>query len=447
MRYGINRVFALVATTALLALPSLAFAAENVRSITIISKWGGLSFKPVPPEQYVITFADGRYSANGKAIDMRLVQNLMIAVNAPVLPEPQRENMGLTESWLGTHAESALATVHEPNALPEQRALFLRTFRDVNDVQQLLSLVSKPYTHTDDYPSIRVDIVALDGRTTSVDAFSQAPLMVPWQIKSGEHANETWNADIGRSIGALLPAKFLNAYLLQGETLEPRLAEVVMDETQTQWDILGAESQTHGLIAEPGASYRLEEAKVQTAYNDDFESSEQYEIENSSNFFSTLSRPQDPPNFKLYFVALHAGRDASPPSPITVDSYAQTVLGVPWMAKFIHQHPEWEIGIRIVDGRSLSPVGVERFARDMQQAGHPELIDRVRREAKDIALLMTERGRWLVFPDHSAILWRALDFDRPCWLGLKPESLPEHECEEGYNNCPAVRVSSSGRVE
>lgn len=442
-----NRVVAFVATIAFLALPLLASATRNVRTITITSKWGGLSFKPVPSEQYVISFANGRYSANGKVIDVQLVQNLMDALNAPVLPAAQLDNMGLTQSWLGAHAEEALTSLHVASALPEQRALFLRTFSDVRQAQQLLPLVSKPYTHTDDYPSIRVDIVALDGRATSVDAFSQAPLMVPWQIKYEGHTNKTWNADIGRSIGALLPAKFLNGYLLQGETLEPRLAEVVMDKIRIQWDILGAESETHGLIAELGTRYRLEEAKVQTAYDDDFESSEQYEAENSSNFFSTLSRPQDPSNFKLYFVALHAGHGASSPSPITVDSYAQTVLGVPWMAKFIHQHPEWPIGIRIVDGRSLSPIGVARFARDMQQAGHPELIDRVRREAKDIALLMTDRGRWLVFPDHSAILWRALDFDQPGWLGLKPESLPEHECGDGYSNCPSVRVSSSGRVQ
>lgn len=416
----------------------------SVQSIWIRSVWDGLSARPVTPERFRVTREGKHYVSKGNVLDTTRVERLVAAVLAPGVTKPNLASEHITAAWLDRHAHAAFASLNNAHVLPSQRRLFMHAFKDPAFVRTLVPEVSKPYTHTDDYPKIRIIIVTTEGQRIVADAFSQAPFMTPWTIQRGEKKIQTWTTDIGRALGMLLPKGFLNKERLSTQSLTDTLAQVVMEHIQTRWDILRAEHAAHGLISSLRKRYRLEEAEVTPAYNDDFESAKDFSRDDP-NLFTTLSRPGDPDNLKIFFTALHSGKMATAPDADKVAFYMRNVLQAPWIMKALAAHHQWQAGIRMFQGRSFNAPGMKQFAADMREIGRPELIPRVKREADKITLLISGRARWLVFPDHSAILWRALSFEPQGWLIIDRHARPENDCDDVYE-CPAIVVSPQGRV-
>lgn len=418
----------------------------GVASIVIDSRWAGLSAGPVPPTHVVVSWRAGHYVRDGKVIDAKWVQRLVTVLAADQVKSPSREALGLSQEWLIQHAQAALKGLYL-SASPAQARLFLSNYTNAVVVDEVLPDLCRRIQHTDDYPVVDVTVTMTDGRRIQFGAASQAPFMLPWYIGGGNSSVPTWNADISRAVAALLPAKALNRERLQANGLVDHLAGVLLDHIRNAWDMAGATGANSRLMEALRSSYTVQSARAMHAYNDDFESSAHFEKHHTLNIFTTLHRRGYPPNFKIFFVAPDGGKGVSAPSAEVVSRYARAVLSTPWLVKVIRQSSGASIGIRIIGNRSLSKQGVKQFTKDMRQAGRPDLARRVRREADKVALLIIKyRGRWLVFPDHSAILWRAYSFEPEDWLGFPEDAFTKHDCNEGYGTCPAAEIDPTGHI-
>ena len=183
---------------------------RHVRTITVRSAWGGLG-KPGRSD-IVIQHEGNRFVTNGRIVRSELVDALLSAIEEPVLSSPSGANLGVTAQWLKDHADEAgkFATYFDyETGTPEQKDLFRSAFTNNQTIQRRLDSLYAGF-HTDDYPHMRVELVLDDGSTVLIQSDSQHPFMIPWKVKRGDVASDTYNANISRALFALLPAQFTN---------------------------------------------------------------------------------------------------------------------------------------------------------------------------------------------------------------------------------------------
>lgn len=438
--------------------------AHTVRSITIKSESDAVRPPPMPLEEtseLIITHSGHHYVTNGKIIATKDVNALLSALQAPPIPIPTLSGMGLTPDWLAEHVDAALKSQKDMfdvmYAIPAQLELFRKTFINPQKVQKLLPDICNPPIPQDaGYRQINIEVKTESGEIFEAEAHSLAPLMVPWTIKHNGKTMKTWNIHISRAIRKLIPKHFLNADQLSDGQLEYSLAEATLDSIRDKWGMLAVKHYAPALITSLQNNYRLEHVELTFYYDDNLQPYKKYREKSSSRVLDVmLSRPAYPNNLKIYFDALNEGRNAHAPDSGMVNRYVQNVLNAPWIARQISKHPDWLFGLHITQHGSLTESGLMQFAMDMREAGHPELIERVRKHLKSISYLIPGAGprfsvgyaRWLIFPDHSAILWRAFsDWSREEWLGFDPKQFVGHDCNDNSGNCPAALIEPDGKI-
>lgn len=420
---------------------------RTVQEIEIHSGWGGLG----QHQDITVTIRgtpDG-FERNGKPVKPALVHALVSAAEARAISKPDPVNLGITKSWL----QSQLASVEGrmrgqmSAATTRQKALFESTFTDPEKVS---SIVPRLFTYTkfDDYPYAEVKIKFSDGSEVTLTSHSYYEFMLPWTTH-GANGEETYNADISRAISALLPSKSVNKERLEEVEFGFDLADAVMNSIDKEWKDIGAEDHAGDSLAKLRSRYTISASEINPYHNAEYGVSWRAKGPHETNLHVTLHRPGFPPNLAVEAVFLSEGGKIQ-----GVDEFLQTglryenlTLSVPWLMDWLGEHPDSHAWLFNVHGLSVGEHAMQTFSKDMELRKRNDLVEKVRAEQSEIALLKIDGADWLIFPDRHLLLWRYQWFRG--LLNWKPDDFGEGECAEyRVNNggCSGREVSSDGTL-
>jgi hypothetical protein len=415
---------------------------KNIK-VRVDSSWGGLG---APASSHF-----------NQTVQQEHAASLIRAIKKPPLKEPDASNLGVTSTWLRSHADKAgthMSRIHYAEGTEQQKDLFKAAFADKQTLGSRLKDVYAGF-HTDDYPHIRVRIWLDDGTVISLKTDSQNPFMLPWQISSNGTVTKTYNANISRALYALLPENFTNCERLISEQesslgLLGMLATETENAIESQWNLLGAEQVAPDALSILRRAYKVRRAEVNSYHNLNYGKEWSGGEPHEENLDVDLWRPGFPKNFVTSAILL---RDKGATQGVDSVSeraalYEKLVLSIKWLTDYFADHPQENAWLFYVHGESLTDKGMQIFAADMNGAGHPELVERVRPVMHQAALLETGFGDyWIILPDKSAVLWRWDSLSHI--LNWKPSQLPAHECT-AYSpvsgGCAGVVISPQGHL-
>jgi hypothetical protein len=397
---------------------TLAQPKTSIKTIEIHSRWSGLG--PAGESNLRIDQHDGTFQSNGKRIDNRLVIQLLQEIDASA-DFPTLQNLGITDSWLQAKAGSTL-----PDKLREspqsERNLFLDSFRNIRLVEKLLPDILRQ-GWTDDYPRIELRVVRSDGSTTLVGSERQNIFMTPFGITEQGRLRLSYNANLSRSIAALLPNGFTNRERLSGVRLASEVAEKVMTYLQDDLSLLETKNRLGPEVKQLEGRYTLQETAINYVSSVDVETvggrSRRWNAELQRNDLAKnirigVSLPYE--NNKLANFDLFLRN---------IDAIVALPLSVPWLSRYFSEHPETTMEIRFVTDRSMSPKAVSYFADTMKSLSAEALLAEVQPllGASSFVVITTPAGwsRWVVLPDRRMVLfdfqgnavlrWRPGDFE------------------------------------
>jgi hypothetical protein len=420
---------------------------KKVQEIVIHSGWGGLG----TPEDLTVTIVatpDG-FQRDGKPVKPALVQAVVAAVEAPPISKPDGANLGITKSWL----QSQLASVKDrmpakmSEATARQMALFESTF---TDPEKIGSVVPSLFTFTrfDDYPRTEFRIKFTDGSQLTLTSHSYYEFMLPWTGLESKN-DETYNADISRAISALLPLKAVNKERLAGSDFGFDLAEAAMNSLESQWKAIGAEDRAGDSLVTLRSRYTISASDINPYHNAEYGVSWSPKGPHETNLHVTLHRPDFPPNLAVEAIFLSQGGKIEGIDHFlkTAERYEELTLSVTWLMDWLRKHPEGHAWLFNVHGLSFGEHAMQTFTKDMSLRERGDLVEKVRSQQSQIALLKIDGADWLIFPDRHLLLWR-YEWSRGL-LNWTPNDFGEGECAEyRVNNggCSGREVSPEGKL-
>jgi hypothetical protein len=420
---------------------------KKIQEIVIHSGWGGLG----TPQDLAVTIVatPNGFKRDGKPVNAALVKALVSAAEAPPISKPDAPNLGITKSWL----QSQLALVEDrmpakmSEATARQKALFESTFTDSEKIGNVVPALFT-FTRFDDYPRAEVRIKFSDGSQISLTSNSYYEFMLPWTIHGSEN-EETYNADISRAISALLPSKSVNKERLADPDFGFHLADAVMNNIESQWKIIGAEGRAGDSLDKLRLRYTISASDINPYHNAEYGVSWRTKGPHETNLHVTLHRPDFPANIAVEGIFLSEGGRIQ-----GVDGFLQTgsryedlALSVTWLMDWLRHHPDTHACLFNVHGRSFGEHAMQTFSKDMELRERNDLVEKVRAEQSQIALLKIDGADWLIFPDRHLLLWR-YEWSRGL-LNWTPNDFGEGECAEyRVNNggCSGREVSPDGTL-
>jgi len=428
-------------------LTSPARAQKAVRQIEIVSGWGGLG--TAQKATVTIRSENGVFLRGGKPVDSKLVDNLVAALAAPLIAKPELANLGITPEWLKTQivpAEDRMQGAF-PDALSTQKKLFEGSLTDPRFVAKVLPDLFN-FTRFDDYPFVHVQVSFKDGSKVTANSRSYYAFQIPWKI--GEDTNRaTFNADLSRAVSSLMPPRTANKERLDGMDIGFELAEAVMTRIEPQWKMLGVEGRSGGALNALRAAYTVERADINSYHSAEYGKSWEEKGPHESNLDATLHKAGFPPNFRENAILLDdqgqvQGVEAFLKS---ASRYEQLALSVQWLVDALRSNPKVNAFLFYVHGQSFSDKAMRSFTLDMKARGREDLVEKVRAQQAEIALVKIDGADWLIFPDKHTILWR---YSMPSGL-LKwaPSEFPASRCPEYPENgggCAGREVAADGTL-
>lgn len=426
--------FALVSVVALgLSVPG-ATAQENVRQIGIHSGWGGLG---APQNTDVlIRSKDGAFVRDGKRVDAAQVRALVSALQAPRVPKPDMDNLGVTLAWLKEHVTSQhpRARTQALQTTATQQELFTTSFTNPGLIAKVLPELFE-FSRTDDYPFAEVELTFENGSKIRASSHSYYVYMLPWTF-DGEN-DESYNVDISRAVSALLPPKTVNKERLGGDDFLKELVDAVMGSIETEWNLHGTEDRAGDAIRALRSAYIVERADINPYHNVAYGIPWSAKQPHETNLHVTLHKTTFPPNVSEELILLYGHDRVQGVDEFlkTGTKYEDLALSVPWLNDYINEHPKDNIFLMHVHDTSFSDQAMRTFALDMKARSREDLIPSVQAQQAQIALLKIGYVYWLVFPDKHMMLWR---YEGPYgFLKWKQSDFPA-------GLCGAYRVNNGG---
>jgi hypothetical protein len=405
-----RRHVGLVISLAGLLSVSGALAQGVVRRVEIKSGWGGLG-TPQSAE-LVIQREKGEFRLRAKRVDPILIDKLVAALREPIITKPDTQNLGITPYWLKENAVRAVqkyAPFSFDSAAPNQKELFVRSFNDPATIERALDSLYR-FVRFDDYPRASVRVTFEDRTVLEASSHSYYQFMLPWQ-KNGD-GPVTYNANISRAIAALMPKNTVNRERLAGVGLDVALAETVMNHIEGQWNLLEAENRAGTTLARLRSAYRVEAAEINPYHSQEYGLEWGKDKPRETNLHVTLRKPEFPPNVTVALVLKFADARVEGAEDFlrTGVQYETQALSVPWLSRYIQDHPAVPVRISYVHNASFGEKAMRVFAADMEAIGKKDLIPRVRSSHRQITLLIIGRtyseSYWLILPDGSMLLWQ-----------------------------------------
>jgi hypothetical protein len=435
-------------------LGAVACGAQAIDSVVVTGTWGGLGI----PAKSSATFhrAGDSYIADGIRVNSGPFDRLLRATREPALAKPNAANLGIDKSWLRGHVESAgknASMLWFDQGTPAQKAFFEKEFTDFSTLQEHLDEVYGGF-HTDDYPSMKLEIHLADGTSIEASTHSQNPLMLPWCIGAGSHCTKTFNAHISQALHGILPKGFTDRdRLLDGDNygdIAPQMGLYMAGNLEREWNLIGVRDKDPDALRELQTYFTIRYADINTwndlAFN---------EVPNTGkpvdeNLQVILWRTGFPRNFvvEAHLLRENGVTEGLSELPEKANRYANSVLAIGWLREFFRAHPKEHAFVTYVHGTSMTDKAVRIFSQDMKATGHEDLVARVSISQKDDVLLTTGSGdQWIVLPDHSMVLWR--------WASLRPilkwpkDTFPAKECTDYglvSGGCDGTLISPTGEI-
>ncbi|MGC1648891.1 MAG: WG repeat-containing protein [Candidatus Sulfotelmatobacter sp.] len=428
----------------LLAGPiSVAETQKNVKAIEIRTGWGGLG----APQKNLVTIRrkDNEFISNGKSVSADKVQALVSALSAEPVTRPEMTNLGITTAWLKANLASqkpkAWAQATETTA--KQQQMFNKEFTDVAVIAKALPSLFT-YTKFDDYPGTSVDVVFEDGSKLVAESHSYYVFMLPWKISGLK--TDTYNAEISRAVSALLPADSVNKERLAGNGLAEQLTDSVMRLIEREWNLLGSDERAGEALQKLRTAYEVVTAKLTPYHHPEYGTATYKGEPEEMNLHASVRKDTFPPNVTYALVLRYANGKVEGVDEFlqSADKYEKLALSVPWLNKYIHDDPRLAFRISYVHNQSFGDKAMRVFTADMKLRGREDLIEQVKAQQAEIALLIVgntySESYWLLFPDKHMMLWR---YGGPSGL-LKwtRNEFDKGQCSEYKNNYGGC----SGRV-
>jgi WG repeat protein len=420
---------------------------KKVREVVIHSGWGGLG----TPQHSTVTIlaTPNGFQRDGKPVKPALVQALISAAEVRPILKPDPANLGIATIWL----QSQLPSVEDrmpgkmPDATARQRALFESIFTDPGKIGGVLPSLFT-YASLDDYPNVEIKIEFSDDSELTLSSHSYYEFMLPWTIH-GSYNGETYNAEISRAIAALLPPKSANKERLAGPGLAFDLAEAVMNSIEKQWNEIGAEDHAGDSLAKLRSRYTISASDINPYHNVEFGVSWSLKGPHETNLHVTLHKPDFPPNLVVEGIFLSEnGRIQGTDEFLNTGSrYEDLTLSVTWLMDWLRKHPDKHAYLFNVHGLSFGEHAMQMFSNDMKLRDRNDLVEKVRAQQAQIALLKIDGADWLIFPDRHLLLWR-YEWSRGL-LNWTPDDFGEGECADYRVNgggCSGREVSPEGML-
>jgi hypothetical protein len=382
---------------------------DSVKQIVIESRWRGMG-EPAD-SRLVVQSRNGSLYLEEKQIELGKIDDLLAALRASALPTPQVTNLGITADWLRQNVKAVpkqgeAAKYYE--GAPNQRALYENTFSDLGTIQKLLPSLFG-FWKSDDYPELMLTVTFADGRQWTAISDSYFSLMLPWTVDLNGQKRKTYNADISRALGSLMPDGSLNLDRLNDAELKVGLSDEVMQHIQDQWNILGVENRAADSFAKLRRGYQIDHVKISAYRGLDFGYIGNEAGPHEENLQATLRKPSLPSNVAedvvlLYHEGVVKGAENFADR---IAPYEALALSVPWLNQYLAEHPQQLLYIRFVHNRSFSEKAMQNFKADMKELGKEFLADEVTLVQDKAALVFLDYGSdWIILPDKRMILWR-----------------------------------------
>jgi hypothetical protein len=398
------------------------------------------------------------YRLNGQVVDANLIASLVRALTARANPEPNPDDLGVTPAWLKEHAASVAQRISESPVVPQvPQAALESTFADPVVMDKLLpELFDRRYYFCADCTryafEVSIAVTFDDSSNLHASASSEFPFMLPWHPSNAI----AYNADISRTVAALMPDKSTNRSRLLAENLDMQLGRAGVWQAR----ILDVERRTGGTFGALRTKYTIVSANIGDFSDPVLRRPEQSKPENPSILFQL--RRSDPPDIFFDEELVLPYPDGKAVGADTflqhAPRYEQLVLSVPWLNQFVHENKRVvRPRLAFTQGASFSDEAAQAFSEDMHAIGRDKAIVKTEAAKDQIALLIVgswaEESDWLVFPDHHMLLWRYYQFSvygKPDLLKWQPADFPQKApCAKMKKNsvgCVGVEVSPDGAL-
>jgi hypothetical protein len=380
----------------------LAALADDALRIDIKSSWDGQG--PSADKSIAITGKNGQFSAEGGTVNAKAVAELLSALEDSVVKDPKLESCGIDEAWLARNYSAGLEDyTHRKigNFSSKQVELFRNQFTGVQSADAAFAELFKQF-RLDDYPEVSVT-VRKGSAKFGVRSNHYYPFMLPWD--GIDRPRGGYSCRISRAIANLVPKDFPNrARLTPGRGFRWDLTEQIMDSIQHDWDLLDTENKVGTQVAPVFARFTPIESAISNTGSIDLDGTQAW---------NAKLRSSDFPSNLIFGVSLsYRGKGLNGVDALLtqVPKYAGLVLSVPWLRKYMEDHPDATFELRYVNDRSLSPQAEKDFAEDMRKHNKATLADAASRHPTEDAFLEIESGqdcwsRAIVLPTKEVLLW------------------------------------------
>lgn len=421
---------------------------DELAQMNIVSSWGGLGTRK--QSELTIQRKSKGYFQDGNRVEEKLILNLMMAINEPVISKPDLGNLGITQEWLEASAEKGLkeyAGGFYLSAAPNQKALYFSSFKNLDFIGKVVPSLFQ-FFRSDDYPRIQITITDTKGNQSTIVSTSQYLFMLPWKLSRNGQTTEIFNAHISQAIANLLPQKFANRDRILGEELRNDLVEVVMRWLEDDWHLLDTENKAGRFLASLRSKFTVETAEIGGFHNVEYGKEWVNGNSTETNVHVGLRRKDFPSNYFVGAVLPYKNNQVENVDVFmsNIDSYHNLALSVPWLREYMTSHPKISIELRFIRSLSFGEKAMEVFASDMKQMGKEDLVREVAAIQKDISLLRVGRtyyqAHWLVLPDGRMILWRFRGYD--ALLKWSREDFIRKDCSKYQGECVGAVISKEG---
>src|SRR5271157_219283 len=250
----------LFVSSILVIMPLMAKAQRAVCQIEIHSTWGGLG----EPQDEVITIKahKGSFVRDGEKVDPKLIQALVAALQAPSIPKPEMDNLGITPQWLKANLVQLKRQMpwYFKRSTKSQQKLFHDSYIDPVAIAKIMPS-QFIFASLDDYPHVKVEITYEDGEHIVAESWSYYAFMIPWRLngdkENGDKETENYDASISRAVSALLPPNTVNRERLAGSGFARELADSLMRELEPQSNLLEVKAKASSALDELRKKYSV----------------------------------------------------------------------------------------------------------------------------------------------------------------------------------------------
>jgi len=181
---------------------------------------------------------NGKYAAGNMEIPDEQVTAFLVAVDTRSEGPVSFSDLGITQNWLDQNAEPAFDEYFQGRSgsiLPSQKDLFVSRFRSASAIGQAVDEYFQSYW-TDDFPTAHVEVYDhTSGRAIVLESSAQHAFMIPWIITEIGRNRLSFNANIGRTLGALLPEKAALKERISGAYFRCALSQSVYQQIWPEW--------------------------------------------------------------------------------------------------------------------------------------------------------------------------------------------------------------------